>query len=317
MTIYDVFNGDADGICALLQLRQIEPKASVLVSGVKRDIHLLTKVMPSSGDHVNVLDISLDKNRADLERILDQGASVFYVDHHYAGAIPEHDQLSTVINLSPEVSTSALINGYLKGKRAGWAVVGCYGDNLSGTAEKIAATLDDVTDLARWQQLGVLMNYNGYGATVEDLHFSPVDLYQRLLPHDSPQDCLIGDPDLIDTLAAAYDDDMRRAEITPSLIEDDVISVVVFPNTPWARRVSGVFGNHVANQAPDRAHAVLTEIPAGYLVSVRAPLNARQGADALCRLFPTGGGRAAAAGINALAASQLDEFIDAMRRQFS
>ena len=25
MTIYDVFNGDADGICALLQLRQIEP----------------------------------------------------------------------------------------------------------------------------------------------------------------------------------------------------------------------------------------------------------------------------------------------------
>ncbi len=317
MTIYDVFNGDADGICALLQLRQIEPTASVLVSGVKRDIQLLARVMPSPGDHVNVLDISLDKNRADLERILDQGANVFYVDHHHAGVIPEHDQLSTVINLSPEVSTSALINGYLNGKKAGWAVVGCYGDNLSGTAEKIAATLDDVTDLPRWQQLGVLMNYNGYGATVEDLHFSPVDLYQRLLPHDSPQDCLIGDPDLIDTLAAAYDDDMRRAEITPSLIEDDVISVVVFPNTPWARRVSGVFGNHVANQAPDRAHAVLTEIPAGYLVSVRAPLNARQGADALCRLFPTGGGRAAAAGINALAASQLDEFIDAMRRQFS
>ena len=210
MTIYDVFNGDADGICALLQLRQIEPTGVCFGVRCKARYPVAdARVMPSSGDHVNVLDISLDKNRADLERILDQGASVFYVDHHYAGAIPEHDQLSTVINLSPEVSTSALINGYLKGKRAGWAVVGCYGDNLSGTAEKIAATLDDVTDLARWQQLGVLMNYNGYGATVEDLHFSPVDLYQRLLPHDSPQDCLIGDPDLIDTLAAAYDDDMR------------------------------------------------------------------------------------------------------------
>ena len=64
--------------------------------------------------------------------------------------------------------------------------------------------------------------------------------------------------------------------------------------------MSGVYGNDLANQSPDRAHAVLTDIDGGYLVSVRAPLNNRSGADEVCRQFDTGGGRAAAAGINKL-----------------
>ena len=38
---YDVFNGDADGICALIQLRLVEPRPdATLVTGVKRDIQL-------------------------------------------------------------------------------------------------------------------------------------------------------------------------------------------------------------------------------------------------------------------------------------
>ena len=41
MTRYDVFNGDADGICSLLQLRLAAPCDAVLVTGVKRDIALL------------------------------------------------------------------------------------------------------------------------------------------------------------------------------------------------------------------------------------------------------------------------------------
>jgi len=57
MTVYDVFNGDADGICALLQLRHAEPVQSQLITGVKRDIKLLAQVDAASGDHVNVLDI--------------------------------------------------------------------------------------------------------------------------------------------------------------------------------------------------------------------------------------------------------------------
>ncbi|MGB0765140.1 MAG: DHH family phosphoesterase, partial [Luminiphilus sp.] len=44
MTHFDVFNGDADGICALLQLRQADARPSQLVTGVKRDISLLERV---------------------------------------------------------------------------------------------------------------------------------------------------------------------------------------------------------------------------------------------------------------------------------
>lgn len=38
------FNGDADGLCALQQLRLAEGADAVLVTGVKRDIHLLKRV---------------------------------------------------------------------------------------------------------------------------------------------------------------------------------------------------------------------------------------------------------------------------------
>ena len=41
---YDVFNGDADGICALLQLRLEEPLVSTRITGIKRDIALLERV---------------------------------------------------------------------------------------------------------------------------------------------------------------------------------------------------------------------------------------------------------------------------------
>jgi len=50
-----------------------------------------------------------------------------------------------------------------------------------------------------------------------------------------------------------------------------------------------------------RAHALLTRLPGGgFVVSVRAPLATGTGADVLCRRFPTGGGRKAAAGIDYL-----------------
>lgn len=41
------------------------------------------------------------------------------------------------------------------------------------------------------------------------------------------------------------------------------------------------------------------------------------GADTLCRRFPTGGGRANAAGINRLPDDQLEPFLDALRQQYS
>lgn len=70
MKYIDVFNGDADGICALHQLRLANPVESLLVTGVKRDINLLKKVNAGSRDKLTVLDISLDKNKKELLRCL-------------------------------------------------------------------------------------------------------------------------------------------------------------------------------------------------------------------------------------------------------
>jgi len=313
---FDVFNGDADGICALLQLRLESSQPSVKVSGVERDIALLSQVDAGPGDVVTVLDISFDKNRKAVESLLGAGADIFYVDHHFAGDIPEHPRLTTLINPAPELTTSALVNGHLKGARAGWAVVGCFGDNMDATAQSIAATLPDQPDLEVWKQLGVLMNYNGYGASVDDLHFAPDELFERLLQFPDPDACLNEDPDLLAALSAAYDDDMTQALEAPVCFRSEAVSVIALPGDSWARRVSGVFGNHLANTAPDKAHAVLTDLGNGYLVSVRAPIARREGADAVCRQFATGGGRAAAAGVNHLPYDDLERFIDAMTAQY-
>ncbi|MCW5208571.1 acetyltransferase, partial [Desulfobulbus sp. US2] len=96
MNSLDVFNGDADGICALHQLRLHEPRPDArLLSGVKRDIALLEQVTEVSNTALTVLDISLDRNRESLEKILAGGNTVFYADHHYAGELPNSERLTT------------------------------------------------------------------------------------------------------------------------------------------------------------------------------------------------------------------------------
>ena len=66
MTHYDVFNGDADGICSLQQLRLHTPKNSQLITGLKRDIELLSRVEVEAGDEITVLDVSMEKNKPAL-----------------------------------------------------------------------------------------------------------------------------------------------------------------------------------------------------------------------------------------------------------
>jgi hypothetical protein len=90
MTLFYAFNGDADGLCALQQLRLAHPQDATLVTGVKRDIKLLRHLDATIGDRVTVLDVSLDQNREDLLRLLEAGASVRYFDHHRAGEMPQH-----------------------------------------------------------------------------------------------------------------------------------------------------------------------------------------------------------------------------------
>lgn len=320
MAFIDVFNGDADGICALTQLRLAQPRQARLITGVKRDIELLENLQAGAGDQVTVLDVSLDKNRKDVSRLLDAGAEVFYVDHHFAGEIPQSERLTTIINEAPDVCTSLLVNGHLKNRYLAWAVVGAFGDNLKKSAETMARHLDlDEPKLRQLEDLGTYLNYNGYGERIEDLHFAPDELYRLVSQHESPFGFINEAREHFGKLADGYRTDMGKAESTqPHSASSAHAAVLILPNEAWARRVSGVYSNDLTNLFPDRAHAVLTEKSnGGYLVSVRAPLNRKKGADELCRKFSTGGGRAAAAGINDLPAAQFTAFAEAFTQQFA
>ena len=312
MACYDVFNGDADGICALTQLRNAEPRDATLVTGVKRDINLLKQIDARAGDTITVLDVSLDKNREALETVLAAGAEVFYCDHHFAGDIPESDRLTSLINTESDVCTSILINGHLQGAFLEWAVVGAFGDNLFDSAATLATPLGlDEARLEQLKNLGTYINYNGYGSNLEDLHFAPADLYRLVSAYASPFEFIDGSREDFQKLENGYRDDMAAAAALEPNRADDSSAVFILPNEAWARRVSGVYSNDLANANPERGHAVLTDKANGnYLVSVRAPLNNKTGADELCMRFPTGGGRKAAAGVNDLPAGMLDDFMN-------
>ena len=319
MAKVDIFNGDADGICALTQFRNANPAESRLVTGVKRDIALVGKAGIEADDQVTVLDVSFDKNRDAVVDALELGAEVFYVDHHFAGDIPTEPGLRALIDLSPDVCTSILMNGHLEGRFVRWAVVGAFGDNLSASAQDLARPLDlSSDDVQLLENLGIYINYNGYGAAEEDLHFRPVELYRLVSQYADPLDFVRDGAQHYEKLENGYRDDMARARGTKPTRESDRAAVFMFPDESWARRVSGVYSNDLANGAPTRAHAVVTERSDGtYLISVRAPLNNKVGASELCRRFPTGGGREAAAGINNLPADQLGDFMDQFSEFYS
>jgi len=319
MADIDIFNGDADGICALTQLRNADPRRGTLITGVKRDISLVEKAKVSAGDRITALDISFDKNRDGVLKALGAGAEVFYVDHHFAGEIPQHDKLTAIIDTDANVCTSLLVNGYLKGAYVEWAVTGAFGDNLKASARTIAEPLGlSEAELMLLENLGTYMNYNGYGSSLEDLHFTPADLFERVRPYPTPFAFVRDAVETFEKLETGYHADMASAASVKPTQETERVAVFILPNQAWARRVSGVYSNDLANASPARAHAVLTErADDTYLVSVRAPLDDKQGADELCRKFPTGGGRAAAAGINALPGDQLDAFIDAFSAAYA
>ncbi|KAF3981039.1 MAG: DHH family phosphoesterase [Methylococcales symbiont of Hymedesmia sp. n. MRB-2018] len=315
----DVFNGDADGICALIQLRLAKPLKSQLVTGVKRDIQLLNEVKVQHGDKITVLDISFAKNEASVNHLLEQGAKIFYVDHHQAGEIPEHKNLHTLINTDANTCTSLLINDYLQGKYRGWAVTAAFGDNLFDSAKQVAYPLSlSKNQLQQLKTLGICINYNSYGSSIADLHFAPDLLYHELQPYHSPFDFMTDNSKVYEKLLSGYSDDMAAVKDIKAEYKTDKVAVFILTDEIWAKRVSGVFGNELASNNPDYAHAVVSfNDQNAYQVSVRAPLNNKTGADELCASFPTGGGRMAAAGINHLPFEDLPSFISAFEKKYS
>ncbi len=318
MAFFDVFNGDADGICALHQVRLHCPRDAVLVTGVKRAIALLKTVEAHAGDSVTVLDVCVDENRSALLALLDAGVRVDYVDHHASQDLPDHPLLHAIINADPAVCTAVLVDQQLGGRFRRWAIVAAYGDNLPSTARQLAHSLRLPTvERHALRQLGKLLNYNAYGDTVDELIIHPAELYQRLHRYLDPLRFLSDEP-VLQTLAAALESDVHQALcISPERVSP-FGSMTYLPDTAWSRRVSGTLANQLARDQPGIAHAVLVPTAGqAWRVSVRAPMQSPHGADQLCRQFASGGGRPAAAGIDALPDSERSTFIEAFRQGFA
>ena len=105
MTNYDVFNGDTDGIFAWHQLRLAYPREAKIVTGVKRDVNLVSRVDAGNGDLVTIMDVSHAKNRKDVKRLLEAGAIIEYFDHHDPNELIDHPNITYHINTEPNVST--------------------------------------------------------------------------------------------------------------------------------------------------------------------------------------------------------------------
>jgi hypothetical protein len=270
------------------------------------------------GDLVTVLDVSLHTNRDAVESLLARGARVEYFDHHYAGDGPLPPSLVAHIDTSPGVCTGMLVDRHLAGRERPWAVVAAFGDNLIDEALELASALPMTTGaLDALKDLGDCLTYNSYSDRLEDALVRPDELAHVLIR--------CGDPLRFVSAHAAYAaiDESRRRELDlarqtkPAATLPGAL-VYVLPDAPWTRRVRGLFGNEIANAHPDLAHAVLTVREDGdYTVSVRAPRARPTGADALCRQFATGGGRAAAAGIDRIARGGYRDFVERLARAYA
>ena len=316
MAQYDIFNGDADGLCALRQWRGVRPAGAVLVTGAKREVRLLERVPAAPGDHLLVLDVAVGPNRPALDSALAIGARVTWFDHHHPGQLPVADGLETFIDTDPAVCTSLLVDRHLQGAARPWAIAGAFGDNLAAPARALAVASGlaaERTDLLR--RVGECLNYNAYGDSVDELLFAPAALWRRLASHAQPWDFAAAD-DAFTELERAMHEDMSRALALAPQEEGASGAVLQLPDEAWSRRVSGTLANRLARSHPGRAHAVLTPSRGRYTVSIRAPLERPAGAARLASAFEGGGGREGAAGINGLPEAELGRFLEAFRAAY-
>lgn len=312
---YIVFNGDADGICAAVQELLVFPVEAKLISGVKRDIQLLRHAVDVKSAEIQVYDISLLKNRSELDQCLLNGCSVTWFDHHQAGELPKSDLLKVTIDMAPEVCTAILVDRALGGKQRDWAIAGAYGDNLQVSAEKLGEGYSQ-EKLKILKDLGECLNYNGYGESLEDLAADPVDVLKEILSvkdafefHQSSE--------LFAKIKEQKSEDEQVLKTTEVLYESSAGSCVLLPDHPASIRMSGIFSNDLVYANPDKAHAIFTKLSDGqYRISIRAPLTKPEKADELASMFPGGGGRAKAAGVNELPAEKLKNFFEAFDKVF-
>jgi hypothetical protein len=191
-------------------------------------------------------------------------------------------------------------------------VVGAFGDGIDAIAAELAQPLGlDAQRLEVLRELGASLNYSAYGQSEADVLVLPSDLYRIVSYYADPFE-LVAKESIIARLAAERRGDLARAAALEAMRKAEWGDAWLLPDAPWARRVSGTFANRLASTQPQRAHAVLTpRADAAYTVSVRSPRGSATTAVDFCRRFATGGGRAAAAGIDRLEHARLQAFLEA------
>ncbi len=272
------YNGDADGICSMVQWGLVYGIEGHRVTGVKRDIELLERVNPNPDDEIIVMDISLARNHARAVELSTQGFDITWFDHHLAGE--PIDGITTNIDTSANVCTAVIVEKFL-GLESDWAQVALHGDGLSVHSSK-----------PEFKELGELLNYNGYGADLSDLHFHPDELLLLCLQAKTPQNFM--DTQAFMTLKNGFESDLSNAiNIEPR------IGYYLLPNESWARRVVGVMAHRI-NESGDGPHVIAIDKGETLQVSIRGS----EGIGELCKMFG-GGGRATAGGIDALPKSEI------------
>ncbi len=317
MKIYDIFNGDADGICALHQMRLSEPLRSVLVTGAKRDSRLLSRIRPRRGDRLFVFDISFNYNRDDVSRFLKKGVAIDYFDHHFAGSLPRNALLRAHIDASASQCTSPIVDRHLNGKYRLWALTAAFGDNLYEKALRLCRRLClKPKQIKAISELGEMINYNAYGETAADLYYHPKRLYESLRPYSNPLD-FIRNEKIVARLHENYKNDLHCATRLKPVSRSKAAVVLIQPDKAWSRRVRGVLANYHARKSPDSAVVVITPKETdAYMVSVRTARQSALSAHEFCSRFDTGGGRHAAAGIDRLPKKKLTDFLKEFHDNF-
>ena len=247
MRRFDVCNGDADGLCAVLQWRLAHPQPATLVTGLKRELELLQQVPAEAGDEVLVCDLSMQRNHAALLRLLRRAACRCATSTTTRSTTCRSmPALQACIDFDPRVCTSLLMDRLLDGRFRAWALVGAYGDNLTRVADALAVGMG--LDEAERQQLRLLgegINYNAYGDEAGDQHIAPQQLYARLSRHAHPLELLRQDS------IGSELDALRRADLQQALAQDIHAAGrgarwVRLPDAPWSRRVIGGLANELA-----------------------------------------------------------------------
>lgn len=324
MKYIDIFNGDADGIFSLIQWRKAYPiignDKQHLVTGVKRDIALVQQVTDTLASEaaITVLDVSFDKNVDGVKQVLKGCQNLFYCDHHKADKLFEHPKLTVKINTEPTVCTGLLLNAYLQDRYPLWAIAAAYGDGLDYIAERHVNRLQlNESQQEQLKKLGVLVNYNGYGSLVEDLHFDPAEMFTLLVNYETPFDIVQDKESPYAQLEQGYMEDMTKVQSSENISSDDRLIALLLEDAAWARRISGTYGNQLAAQNPEKPVVIASYNAEGSLaISLRAPKNNPYGASTICSQFATGGGREGAAGVNKLPKSEIGSFIDAVSKYY-